>query len=151
MFSHLLVPLDGSPFGDEALAYATSLAQKYDSKITLLHVTSQQWEGEMSAELPQAEALSEQVQTSSSQLNLKAQKDKLLADGYQANAVLMKGKPIGDVILRAVENEGADAIIMSTHGLTGWQRQLYGSVAERVIGGAKVPVLLIRPSSTKTK
>ena len=146
MFSHLLIPLDGSPFGDEALAYALSLAQKFDSKITLLHVTSQQWEGEMSAELPEAESLSEWVRSSASQLNLKEQKDQLTADGYQVNALVMKGKPIGDVILKAAATEGVDTIIMSTHGMTGWRRHLYGSVAESVIGHSKIPVLLIRPS-----
>ena len=149
MFSHILIPLDGSPFGDEALTYALSLAQKYNSKITLLHVTAQQWEGEMVAELPEVEARSERVQTSISELNLKAQKGKLVADGYQVEAILMKGKPVGDVILKAAENEKADLIVMSTHGLTGWRRHLYGSVAEKVVGHSQIPVLLIRPSSPK--
>lgn len=145
MFSHLLIPLDGSPFGDEALVYALSLAQKYESKITLLHVTTQQWEGEMSAELPEAEELSERVRSSTSQLNLKEQKDQLTAAGYQVNALVMKGNPVGEVILKAAESENADTIIMSTHGMTGWRRHLYGSVAESVVGHSKIPVLLIRP------
>lgn len=147
MFSHLLVPLDGSSFGDKAIKYALSLAQKYDSKITLLHVTSQQWEGEMSAEAPQVEALTKQVETSLSEKNLKAKKDELAAEGYHVNAIIMKGTPVGDVILKAAENEKADTIVMSTHGHTGWRRRLFGSVAEKVIGQSQIPVLLIRPSA----
>ena len=146
MFSHLLVPLDGSSFGDKALAYALSLAQKYDSEITLLHVTGKQWEGEMSAESPQVESLTEQVETSVSELNLKAKKDKLRADGYNVNAIIMRGEPISDIILKAAKAENADTIVMSTHGLTGWRRHMFGSVAEKVIGHSQIPVLVIRPS-----
>jgi nucleotide-binding universal stress UspA family protein len=39
----------------------------------------------------------------------------------------------------------ADLIVMSTHGRSGMERWLLGSVAERVMRGAKAPVLLIRP------
>jgi len=145
MFSHLLVPLDGSPFGDKALEYALSLAKNYNAKITLLHVTSHQWEGEMTAEVPQTEKLLEQTETKYSQANLKAQKDKLTADGYKVEALIMKGEPISDVILKAAESEKVDTIIMSTHGHTGWRRHLFGNVAEKVISHAQVPVLMIRP------
>lgn len=146
MFSHLLVPLDGSPFGDKALTYALSLAQKFDSQITLLHVTSQQWEGEMSAESPQVESLTEQVETSISEVKLKAKKDSLKADGYHVNAIIMRGEPISDIILKAAKTENADTIVMSSHGLTGWRRRMFGSVAEKVIGHSHIPVLVIRPS-----
>lgn len=145
MFAHLLVPLDGSNFGDEAMTYALSLAQKYASQITLLHVTSQQWEAEMSAEVPQAEALTEQTETNIMAANLKAKKDKLAADGYKVEALIMKGQPISDVILKAAETENADTIIITTHGLTGWRRHLFGSVAEKVISQSQIPVLVIRP------
>lgn len=145
MFSHLLVPLDGSTFADKALAYALSLAQKYDSKITLLHVSSHHWEGEMSAEVPQAETLTAQIETSSSELYLKEKKDKLTADGYKVEALIMKGEPISAIILKAAESESADTIIMSTHGHTGWRKHLFGSVAEKVITHSQIPVLVIRP------
>ena len=100
----------------------------------------------MTAESPQVETLTERVDQGASAINLKEQKDKLIADGYKVNAILMKGKPVSDIILKAAEIEKADTIIMCTHGLTGWKRQLFGSVAEKVIGHSQIPVLLIRPS-----
>ena len=50
-----------------------------------------------------------------------------------------------DEILNFVEQEGVDLIVMGTHGRKGIDRVLFGSVAEKVVKGAKVPVLTIRP------
>jgi nucleotide-binding universal stress UspA family protein len=50
-----------------------------------------------------------------------------------------------DEILNFVEQEGVDMIVMGTHGRKGIDRILFGSVAEKVVKGAKVPVLTIRP------
>jgi nucleotide-binding universal stress UspA family protein len=51
-------------------------------------------------------------------------------------------------ILHLAEEEGADLIIMGTHGRKGIDRILFGSVAEKVVKGAKCPVLTIRPAET---
>ena len=50
-----------------------------------------------------------------------------------------------DEILNFVEQEGVDLVVMGTHGRKGIDRILFGSVAEKVVKGAKVPVLTIRP------
>jgi len=50
-----------------------------------------------------------------------------------------------DEILNFVEQEGVDLIVMGTHGRKGIDRILFGSVAEKVVKGANVPVLTIRP------
>ena len=50
-----------------------------------------------------------------------------------------------DEILNFVEQEGVDLIVMGTHGRKGIDRVLFGSVAEKVVKGANVPVLTIRP------
>jgi nucleotide-binding universal stress UspA family protein len=54
--------------------------------------------------------------------------------------------PVADVIVDHAATSGADLIVMSTHGRTGVQRWLLGSVADRVLHGAKAPVLLVRVS-----
>ena len=50
-----------------------------------------------------------------------------------------------DEILNFVEQEGVDLVVMGTHGRKGIDRILFGSVAEKVVKGANVPVLTIRP------
>jgi nucleotide-binding universal stress UspA family protein len=53
--------------------------------------------------------------------------------------------PVADALLDHAAASHADLIVMSTHGRSGMERWLLGSVAERVMRGAKMPVLLIRP------
>jgi nucleotide-binding universal stress UspA family protein len=49
------------------------------------------------------------------------------------------------MILEAIEESGADLVVMSTHGRSGLDRWRFGSVAERVARHTSVPVVLIRP------
>jgi nucleotide-binding universal stress UspA family protein len=51
---------------------------------------------------------------------------------------------VADEIVRIVEMERADLIVIATHGTTGWRRFVFGSVAEKVVRLAKCPVLTIR-------
>jgi len=53
------------------------------------------------------------------------------------------GDAAGEII-RAAETQKADMIVIATHGATGWQRPLFGSVAEKVVRLASCPVLTIR-------
>lgn len=150
MFSHILVPLDGSGFAEKALDYALSLAGHYGSKISLLQVLAPggyEWEGEMRAELPDAEEKIQQVEAGEATLYLREKERELRAQGYAVTAVIVRGRGVPAAILDAVESEKADAIVMTTHGLTGIQRWMLGSVAERVSRHAQVPVLLVRATA----
>lgn len=145
MFKHLLVPLDSSKFAENALAYALSLAEHYDSQLTLLHVVAQEWEAEMRAEIPKAEDIIETAETNKAVLYFNAKGKELKDQGYKINALIQKGEPVSRVILETAQNEGADTIVMSSHGFTGLKRLMFGNVAEKVVQQAKIPVLLIRP------
>lgn len=126
MFSKILVPLDGSPLAERALPYAISLAQKYGAEIHLLQVIATpawSWQGEMVAE-------SQAIQ----------------AQGIKTAAFAVQSQLIDQAIIDVCVQEGCDAIVMSTHGLTGLSRLFLGSVAERVVRQSTAPVLLIRAS-----
>jgi nucleotide-binding universal stress UspA family protein len=47
-------------------------------------------------------------------------------------------------ILRIAEHSGADMIVIATHGMTGWHKLVFGSVAEKVVKMAACPVLVLR-------
>ncbi|MCP4359203.1 MAG: universal stress protein [Chloroflexi bacterium] len=145
MFQNLLVPLDGSQFGELALTYALSLAQKYAAHIILLHVVPSIWEAEMRAEVPESEDIALEIETEDATDYLHQKEALLRNDGFQVTAVILKGEPVHIMILKAIETENADTIIMSTHGFTGVRRLMFGNIAEKVINKATVPVLLIRP------
>lgn len=145
MFQHLLIPLDGSPRAEEALPYAEALAKRFDSRLTLLQVIGPElWEAEMRAELVEGSAQLQHRELDSAAAYLRRKQDELTGQGFAVSALAVSAASISDAILAAVASEGADTIVMSTHGLTGLSRLVLGSVAEQVVRRASVPVVLIR-------
>ena len=53
---------------------------------------------------------------------------------------------VGMEITRIAEHNGVDLIVIATHGMTGWNKLVFGSVASKVVRLAPVPVLLLRAS-----
>jgi len=60
---------------------------------------------------------------------------------YTVKAV--SGQPVPDIV-RRVENDGDDLIVMATHGLRGWRRAILGPVTEGVVHRGEFPVLAVR-------
>jgi nucleotide-binding universal stress UspA family protein len=67
---------------------------------------------------------------------------KMLGSGVSVRTEVVSGAP-PDVILDVADAEHVDLVVMSTHGRSGLGRLVYGSVAESVLRGSRIPVLLI--------
>lgn len=147
MFNHLLVPLDGSHLAEAALPPALELASKFNSKISLIwviqppHLIMTAANGSVYAQL-----LAEMRQQSEQDAHayLKAHQGSLRQQGYEVHTQVTEGENIADALLQVAENLKVDAIVMSTHGRGGLSRWVFGSVADKVLRYAGVPVLLIR-------
>ncbi|MEP7356216.1 MAG: universal stress protein [Anaerolineales bacterium] len=144
MFKTILVALDGSALAEQALAPAFSVAAKYKASIVLLRVVPPErvlpgWQylaaSPNSTPADPVQALIEEAQDYLAGLSLPA------ADIPAHTRVLVGAPP--EIIVAAAAEAGADLIAMSTHGRTGLTRLLYGSVAEAVLRGSPVPVLLV--------
>lgn len=137
-FRHILVPIDFGEPADMAVDLALTMAERFDAKVTLLHVTmmpsfyySAYAEG---LAFPVAEmetrakaALAEAVENAK--------------DRYpQTKGLLSAGQP-WEQILAAIKTSGADLVVMGTHGRRGVSRVLLGSVTEKVVRHAPIPVL----------
>jgi nucleotide-binding universal stress UspA family protein len=66
----------------------------------------------------------------------------MISGDLQFREVIVEGPP-ADQIIALAESEKADAIVIATHGLTGWRRFIFGSVAEKVVRLASCPVITI--------
>jgi nucleotide-binding universal stress UspA family protein len=75
---------------------------------------------------------------------LQQQPEQLAARGLSVETRLRIGDPATEIV-RAAEEVGADAIAMSTHGRTGLDHLVHGSVAEGVLRTSHLPVLIVRP------
>ena len=140
----ILVPIDFSKHSNQALAWAGDIAQRYDASITVLHVYQT-----LELLLPDGYVL--QSATSVADLlrhvgeGLDAAKDRLVksAPGIPVATELRHGAAFVEIVRLA--REGAyDLIVIGTHGRTGLQHALLGSVAEKVVRKAPCPVLVAR-------
>lgn len=150
MFKHILVPLDGSILAEKALPPALEVARCFDSKITLMRVAQvpvlPSVDGFAFAEL---DATLRQQAREEAQDYLRAQAGSLRQQGYNVHYHLEVSQPVAENILDTADLLNVDAIVMSTHGWGGLRRWVYGSVADKVLRHAKVPVLLIRADDQK--
>ena len=139
MLKTFLVPLDGSALADRALPFATTLARADGGKLVLLRVVQ-------AHTFPDVEPNPEHVAAiRDAELELAAMADRVRAEGVdvETRLVRMNYAEAATAILDAAQREQADLIVMSTHGRGGLRRWIYGSVADEVLRGSEVPVLLV--------
>jgi nucleotide-binding universal stress UspA family protein len=150
--TRILVPVDFSAHSDRALRYATSLANRFNAAIEVLHVVEDPfiigaWSPEVIApSIPELRA------------ELVAAARKKL-DDIQVAAVDQSGgfkKTVSttvstgsaaDSIKDYAQTGGFDLIVMGTHGRSGLSHALLGSVAERVVRTAPCPVMTVRETA----
>lgn len=154
MFQHLLVTLDGSQIAEQALAPALALADKFGSRLTLLRVavTPQMQLAEWTLGLPDSADLYKQLSHAArmeASAYLEGWCDSLRAKGYEVNPQVVEGHRVAHAIVDASDDLGTDVIVMCTHGRSGLQRWVLGSVAENVMRHAGVPVMLIRATAVE--
>jgi nucleotide-binding universal stress UspA family protein len=164
VFRKILVPLDGSTQAEAALPLVRSLAQNADAEVVLLRVADDQ--NEAAFEYPSApvlfgvlspEAESELLHDADAMRSHALADVRLHTEGYLERVVarwftsqpnvtteVCFGPP-AEVICNFAEGMKADVIVLSTHGWTPMNYKGIGSVADRVIRHAKVPVLSVRP------
>lgn len=143
--THILFPTDFSPSSAPAFRYAVEWAKTFEAQLTLLHVHSLQPGLEIDAGVAQ-QYLDEQRKVAREELE-----ERLVEARQQvphASMEIMAGLPSESICLLAREKK-CDLIIMGTHGWTGFDRVLFGSVADRVIQRAPCPVLSIPHRETK--
>ena len=139
---HFLVPLDFSEQANQALDYAINLAGKLDARLTLLHVIQSVPLGgaDMGVTLPYAYLQDLEAEIMQSMESYRA---RVTAAGLEGATVVVHGVPFHE-ILETAKTQLVDLIIMGTHGRTGLQHVLLGSVAEKVVRLAPCPVLVAR-------
>jgi nucleotide-binding universal stress UspA family protein len=145
MYKKILVPLDGSPLAEAVLPHAQALAKAEGAEIVLLRVPVTP-SLEMLARAPGlANRIIEETEQET-EAYLEMETAKLIKEGSKVTSIMREG-PIPEVILKVADEIHADVITMSTHGRSGMQRWLMGSVADRVVNHAHIPVMLIHPLS----
>ena len=144
MFKKILVPLDGSVLAEKALPYAQTLAQKFAGTLLLVQVLppfvllpyNDQAAEEQLTFLKNAEVMARRYLA-----HLQAD---LQESGLTTTIEILEGGPVAEMILELARDRAVDVIVMSTHGYTGNELWIYGSVANKVLQQAPCPIFLVR-------
>jgi nucleotide-binding universal stress UspA family protein len=143
MYENILVPTDGSGAVGEAVERAVDLADTYGAKLHALYVIQRIY-GIDDEYLTVQSALREQGEDATAAVAATAGES-----GVECVTKILKGDPAHEIVGYAESND-IDLIVMGTHGRTGLDRMLLGSVAEKVVRHAEIPVLTVRGSEEQT-
>jgi nucleotide-binding universal stress UspA family protein len=135
MYQDVLVPTDGSDGTRRAIAHALTIADRFGATIHALSIIP---EGPLGT-------LEETDSTAAATRAVDHVEAEAEAEGIPVATAIERGVP-HEEILAYVEDNGIDMVVMGTQGRTGLDRVLVGSVAERVVRLADVPVVTIRLS-----
>lgn len=146
MFSHLLVPLDGSGLAETTLPYARALAHASgdSARITLLHLIERDAP-------PSVHGARHLTTVPEAQAYLTEIAERFRAEGITVDTHVDTnegGDTAGRIVDHAAEM-GVDLVVLCAHGRSGLGRWLFGSIAQKVLAVGVAPVLMILPTAGK--
>ena len=133
----ILVPIDFSECSSKAVAYAAALAKQFHASVHLLHVQTPPTPIPALIDFPVAAEGSKEVQEKLQRLA------RSIDPAITRQITVLVGTP-EDEIVSAIDDNNIDLVIFGTHGRTGLQHWLQGSVTERVLRRATCPALIVR-------
>jgi nucleotide-binding universal stress UspA family protein len=140
MYSKIVVPLDSSEIAEQALSHAAEIARRFEAELELLTVVPASPDDGFPHDGPGDEW---DPRTLEAQEYVEAVAGRLREDGIKATTSFRRGD-VAEEILAHTRDTECDLIVMCTHGRSGRGRWVYGSIADRTLRYATVPVLLVR-------
>ena len=141
------VSLDGSPLAEAVLDPVLALARVWDSEVLLVQVVRPiLLTSDPQLLFPTGYADQEtRIRQSTAQNYIEEVADRLRAGGVKAGGVALLGDAVTDTLLDFFQSEKVGLIAISTHGRGGARRLVLGSVADKLVRAAEMPVLVLRP------
>ena len=144
----ILFPCDLTENSSKILPYVLSLSGEYDSAIYLLHVVQDlhKW-GKAFIPHPSMDVLQKEALEGAEKAL-----DKVCEEQLESCPNFQRRVVSGDAaeeILKTIDSEGIDLVVMGTHGRKGLEHTVFGSVAENVVRKSPVPVMTVNPYKLK--
>jgi nucleotide-binding universal stress UspA family protein len=136
----ILFLTDFSEPSEAALPFAAAIAREYDAEIHALHVLTPHPLAYASP-LGTMEAIAAQEESAAAEM----QRTQTQLAGVTHEVSIVRGAEVWTAVEQAIAGCQADLVVLGTHGRTGAQKMLLGSVAEEVFRRSRVPVLTIGP------
>ena len=133
MYDAILLPVAPGSTANDAIPHAKSLAERYDATVYVVSAIDTM---EQTLRGPQAGAFAERIESAETVTS------DLEAAGIETVGNVLRGEPL-EVIKNAIDDTGADIVVMPSHTRTGLKRVLLGSVTEKVVRISPVPVVTV--------
>jgi len=146
VFGNILVAFDGSKDSQKAIGLACSLALKFGSELTIVHVFSSPSIGySATAGMPIPDyKLLEDAKKSSAREVLSKGLQLAAHEGVEAKGELIEAPSVVEALVEFAANRNGDLIVAGTRGMTGFKKIILGSVSAGLVNHAHCPVLIVR-------
>ena len=144
----ILFPSELREYSLKILPFVISLSEKYNSTIYLLHVIQDisKWGGFYIPHIPLDLYQEEAMEAAEKFMDKVCRQQMQGCPKFQR--IILSGDPAAE-ILKTIDSEAIDLVVMGTHGYKGLEHAIFGSVAEKVLKNSAVPVLTINPYKLK--
>ncbi|GBC62843.1 universal stress protein [Desulfonema ishimotonii] len=143
-FKKILFPLDLSATSPRLVPYVLTMKEKFDAELHLLFVARDFADlKSIYVPHPSIHKFEDEV-VAGGKKKLEEFREDYFETVKDVTLAVLPGDP-SQKILEYIRSEGIDCVVIGTHGRRGLEKVFFGSVAERVIGRAEVPVLVVNP------
>lgn len=151
MYEKILVPLDGSELAECVFPHVEAFVKGCNVRrivfVTVVEPTLPSFHGEFPVSMEEVEER-DAARESSAKDYLKQVVSRLQYEGAEMHAKVIVGR-VAESLVDFVEANGVDLILIATHGRSGVTRWVRGSVADKILHSANVPVMMVRAPGTK--
>jgi nucleotide-binding universal stress UspA family protein len=155
VFERIIVPLDGSRLSAQAIPYASEMGKRFDAEVILVRVLPQAGlsfaaqgtvtEDDVATDIiPQEARMKDVDNASNAKRYLMNWAQSLKAQGVKVSYEVTIGTPAKS-IMELAQAQQASLIVMMSHGRGAFKRAIMGSVADEILRGSHLPVLIVRP------
>lgn len=144
MFKHILVPIDGSATAHLAVEKAIGLAKTFGSRVTAIFVIDPYPFTGVGTDFAYGQAEYLNAATAEANAAIKDAKTAFEAAGVSADTSVVEAHAAWRGVVQAAESLQADLIVMGSHGRSGLEKLVLGSVTQAVLSHTRLPVLVVR-------
>jgi nucleotide-binding universal stress UspA family protein len=138
----ILIATDGSENAEKAANFGIKIAELSGAKVYAVYVIDITPYYSIPLDQIWSKEVYEQLEKMGHEITFSVEKNAKAA-GLEAESLVLKGDP-AERILNFAEEQNVDMIVVGSHGIGGFERLVIGSVSEKVVRHAKIPVLVVR-------
>jgi nucleotide-binding universal stress UspA family protein len=142
MFKQILVPVDGSETSLRAVMQAAGLARAFGSNVAVVYVIDPYPFTGVGTDM--AYGQTQYLSAATAEANQALKRAEEMLSGLASSVQVVESHTVHRGIVETAQNAGADLIVMGSHGRRGLEKLVLGSVTQRVLGDAHIPVLVVR-------